>query len=805
MSWVIDQIKVKPSGFLASWRYRNVLIDENGVVTNERVPGEEYMNLPCQSDYKKSVRRYSEGQLITEFCNLTTFTNYRVYAQNCEPFVYVQTDINATKCGYVVPLPTPGLPPSPFGPLTYGLYKFFEFCDIGNQEGIQSTITVNFYKKNYTGEVVEITTGSESPVQIQYKDIGEKMFGIQSSECIIGLNVDENFKLAEFYTSDEREYLCEILTSGTLTYKGYVIPDSCNEPFIAPPYDVEIRLTDGLGSLQMITYPVPTGNQTLKDVLCYCFAMTNLELDVCTVCNIYATNMVNGLNDDPLAQAVINPLRFSDQKGHILTCYDVLEAICENFFGFIKQSGGKWHFRRLNELSNQVIRMRVYSYTGFFLRGENVQPLRVIGQNQELTFCDGYPEMSIGNAYKRITSTLYYGDVPAYVFNGDFELWDGSNFTYWSKYGGIDVSRIQNTVKGSGGASVLVDDYSLQFNESANSGKWIQAMPINTRAGSKFRLTISLSKPKGDAYFVFRIKVGSYYLTNDIFNTNFQWVQSQSAATYKLPFQPLNSLYYVFSIDTPPTPEDGDIFIQLFGVQYYYLEPIGLDVDNFILAPYQLTSIDDVEISVSNETNNSYSTGIDYISEQLGFFTPKKDDANSLSLLFGDLGSSLIFAPNGAETQNLTIDLYAIQVKGSYTEFWQDYGQTATALPLGLAIARAAMTMYQAPFRYLDCSIRALPTQNVSPLDILQIVVPFDPGFSSKKFTILSGTYDLKYKQVKNARLREIFAKNAVTNDVPGVPHYSGTVDGPITQDANNINPSGVGGIFTQEFTQEFT
>lgn len=118
MSWEIDQFGVKPSGLLASWRYRSVQTDENGNVTSQCVPRKECMNLPCIADYSKTNRRYKSGDLITEYCNTVTHTNYRIYAQDCEPFAVVQTDLDAPKCGGGGnPLPTPAVPPNPFGPL----------------------------------------------------------------------------------------------------------------------------------------------------------------------------------------------------------------------------------------------------------------------------------------------------------------------------------------------------------------------------------------------------------------------------------------------------------------------------------------------------------------------------------------------------------------------------------------------------------------------------------------------------------------------------------------------------------------
>lgn len=121
MAWIIDEFGVKPAG-IARWRYKRVLIDEFGNLSNTGVPGKETMNLPSILDYKKTDRRYVSSQVITEFCNLATFKHYRVEARNVAPFAYVFETINSPLCGYLEPLPEPFTPPNPFGTAPYGLF-----------------------------------------------------------------------------------------------------------------------------------------------------------------------------------------------------------------------------------------------------------------------------------------------------------------------------------------------------------------------------------------------------------------------------------------------------------------------------------------------------------------------------------------------------------------------------------------------------------------------------------------------------------------------------------------------------------
>ena len=74
------------------------------------------------------------------------------------------------------------------------------------------------------------------------------------AEC----KVDGEF--LELYTSDPKEFLVTVDVEGGTGYDdrpwiGYISPELYSEPDIAPPYDVQITATDGLGELKLMTIP----------------------------------------------------------------------------------------------------------------------------------------------------------------------------------------------------------------------------------------------------------------------------------------------------------------------------------------------------------------------------------------------------------------------------------------------------------------------------------------------------------------------------------------------------------------------
>ena len=821
MSWIIDEFSAKPSGFLAAWRYKRVLIDDNGNITTQDVPGKPSINLSCLTDYNKISRRYANDQLITEFCNFVTFTNYRVYAQNCEPFAYVQTDINATKCGYITPLPEPAVPSNPFGTAVYGAYKYYEFKSVKNVD-----FKVTIYKKDFVGLPTAITKGDSDPVILSYQteDEDDKFSPIRALECSISLMCDENFDLQELYTADERAFKVEVLNVDTdeIQFSGFIIPDSCREPFASPPYAVTIRATDGLGALKNITYPIPVGSkinirQSFKDILCYCFAMTNLNLDLLTICNLYEAKMLTGMDDDPLAQAQVNPLRLSDDQGNIKNCYDVLSDIARLFGAYVAQVNGRWSFVRVNELSNAVIRSRVYSYTGLFKRSQQIANSRTADNTTaDVTALTG-GELRTANAYKRVIVLTEFGNAATTLYNGDFEIWDGQNFKYWTKYGGINISRVQKTITGTGGAKIGIADYMCQFNEELNEGKWLESTPIVVEKGDKINFQFDFYTDQLRVWNLvkLRFKIGDFYLIGDIdpldssSSINLEWVRELTRVELT-PNRADQATFKRCSVSIPEIPEAGSLTIQIYGAAKYQTKRVAdSPVTMADKLPYSPVSFDNFTISKSSKNEQYEKDGFWSISEQLGFYT---NSPKEIKIPYSDsqvptpgpvtitrFGRTRVINPGGV-TEALSLStLYAIYTTdSSFSTKWRDYNESGESLPISLNLARTILKAYQKPFRYYQGDLRG---DNLNYLNVFNFLVDDNDEFSAKTFTIISGDFSLK-NHILTATLAEIFTKSIFTTNFQ-TPHSPGQIPPAITQNPNT--PIDDVRIFSDEFTSPFS
>lgn len=376
--YIVDEFKVKRSGLFAAWRGIRIYVSDGGVVRTEDTTSET-INLDRISDYKANDRRYGPGNTITIFCNLDTFTRYTVKAIDERPFVVVTDELNEPACGYQTPIPEPHVPFNPFGNPTYNPYRTFNYC---NYEGLSSEIVIE--KKDYQGDNMPIAVGDQFPIKYNYQEVDNKFEPIRPFEMELNFIENSNFELEEFYTEDERTFRVTSYEGGVIKGRGYIIPDSCTEGFVEGNNVVSIKCTDAIQSLKTVTFPVDRGStfdlqQSFIGILCYCLSPTNLNLNINTICNFYATGMPTGLGDDPLDLATINPLRLADDKGTTMTCFAVLEAVCSAFGMYLVQQNGEWNFVRFNEMAQEVVRQRSYNYKGFRISQQQVANKRIIG------------------------------------------------------------------------------------------------------------------------------------------------------------------------------------------------------------------------------------------------------------------------------------------------------------------------------------------------------------------------------------------------------------------------------------------
>lgn len=433
-------------------------------------------------------------------------------------------------------------------------------------------------------------------------------------------------------------------------------------------------------------------------------------------------------------------------------------------------------------------------------------------------------EISIQNAYKRVEVLSEFGKVPSLLYNGDFEAWDGQNFNFWTRYGGMGFSRVQRTVTNTNGATIPIENWAIQFDVKADSGKWLESAPIPIQKGDTAKVQYRVSKITDVTEYSYietrylgpapypvkhdiktfyaakiRFKIGNYYLYNENYGSSYVWTTNLAPVSNPVSNKDGDINTYAFTFQIPECPETGNMVIQLYGFEKVMMDswesPIqseGSGTNYTVLSEYSPVTMDDISLSKSSQSGDNDVTGLLSVSENLRYYTEKPDQ---VKILFGDYF-------NSAAGAGALSNLYAMKVGNGYSAGWYEYGTTNSPVAFGLALAKSILRAYQKPFRFWIGKLKLKPmAPEFNYLNVLSFDVPGQDKFSSKLFTILGGDIDLKYNTIENVKLAEIFDKPAKSNDVT-VPNYPGTTPPVFVQDPNGGDANG---IFTDEFTLEFS
>ena len=208
---------------------------------------------------------------------------------------------------------------------------------------------------------IEATNGNEVDIFLLQRDYsGQKhiralgrapILKRERNGCILGTSLEifaecrVDGEFAELYTSDAYEYKVEVYKRQILQWTGFVSPELYAEPDIAPPYDVQIIATDGLGELKNYDFEASARKSIMT--------------------HIRSLLQHTGLS---LSYKVISDLQFDDDGGRVdaeeafigavvdvdnlvgESSYDVLQKLLRSVGACITQQEGRWYLIRESDL-----------------------------------------------------------------------------------------------------------------------------------------------------------------------------------------------------------------------------------------------------------------------------------------------------------------------------------------------------------------------------------------------------------------------------------------------------------------------
>ena len=595
-----------------------------------------------------------------------------------------------------------------------------EFC---NQSGDMVYMSLKRRLESTLPDPVSIelkfSAPGDQPITISNPDKGEyKLEPINGTECSIGLIADENFELADLYTADEREWL--VLITGAMKFTGYLIPDSCSEPYSPKPYDVSISATDAVGTLKDIPFQNEDktkikGKRSDREVLTLALSKTGLKLGMAIGVNIYETSMTNKtINDDPLSQAFIDCQRFIDEEQNAFSCEEVIRSIMVRYSARLRQFNNEWQIVRIPELINGVVPARRFDNNGVLIG--NISLGNVIdagGSNRTLR---PVGNTSFDKAFLSSIAYYQYGYLGNTLINGDMDTWT-------SKPNGLPDGwvLVQNggTITATTGVRLTsqgeeTTDYFI--NISGNGGGRVEnTNPVQIRANETPRVSLDWYAPNSlnlpgspfnKRYLPLLIKSNnSLYFTNSGWSTNFG--------------------YYLSGYDASAAAAQNNISFDVTPQNVDYFITIGLLNLRIVDGNQTDTSFNNVAITSGTDAA---------IKPAIGLFNKQTQVTNQtytpepILLLHGD----------DLNLQRTSL----IYINGLPSSSWVYNGVTKTLLQW---VANSELILHSKPSRILEAQFKGYG--EIGPNTILNV------DLLGAKFMYLSGDFDLK---LQNHSLRFI-------------------------------------------------
>jgi hypothetical protein len=196
--------------------------------------------------------------------------------------------------------------------------------------------TVNILQSGYSGGVTSRNLG-KAPV-LHMKD-GDP-FRATSCDLVLECRTDGEF--ASFYTSNPLEYEVQIFRDNAHIWSGFLATEIYSEPNIAPPYDVSVTATDGLGTLKEYLFD-PVGLKPLGAHMVDLLGKTGLDMAIDFAMTL---SKAGGTVPDFLDTVSINLDYLAGEN-----CYTVLETLLVSLHATITQYDGRWLVIRETDIS----------------------------------------------------------------------------------------------------------------------------------------------------------------------------------------------------------------------------------------------------------------------------------------------------------------------------------------------------------------------------------------------------------------------------------------------------------------------
>ena len=205
-------------------------------------------------------------------------------------------------------------------------------------------------KDGYTGAVIDRPLGRAPELSM------EQNGHIHGTSLVLYLECREDGEYTELYTSSAKGWQVQLWWNGRSLWAGYLTPELYSEPDIAPPYDVCVTATDGLGELKRSEYKPASWDLSLEDHLYGILALTGLDRA------IYHTGGISA--DGRPGASMLHEVKVDLSHLQGKTCYDVLDGILTAINAELTTWGQQWMLLRPSDLDNASANLALYPANG---------------------------------------------------------------------------------------------------------------------------------------------------------------------------------------------------------------------------------------------------------------------------------------------------------------------------------------------------------------------------------------------------------------------------------------------------------
>lgn len=223
---------------------------------------------------------------------------------------------------------------------------------------------VDILNDAYTDDPITVRGFGDNACTIEYDGGVDDPFDnpLVTSKAIIQLINHGEVDVDELQEANERDFIVEVYRNNSLKWKGYLITDNIQQPYLSTPYVMQLSAIDGLNMLEGITFsinnlPAPPGGAIrcpLNWLRLVLFREQNLGLPLPIRWYVGLENVAT--EDDPMAGLItwspygegIQAGEFIDGTGQVNTIYQNCRYILEGLVKCMKgarifQADGAWN------------------------------------------------------------------------------------------------------------------------------------------------------------------------------------------------------------------------------------------------------------------------------------------------------------------------------------------------------------------------------------------------------------------------------------------------------------------------------